>query len=481
MATPGRSLAPLHDLVGMTGPVPDSGMAEGTDHPTGSGDDALRIVHPVVDDERADAAVAAAFDRYAAKRPVSAAQAEEASRYLPAGSTRSVLDFRPFPFRVAKASGSSLIDVDGHTYTDLLGDYSAGLLGHDPDPIHRTVSGALEQGWSLGAVADTEHELARLVCERFPSIEQVRFTNSGTEANLMAISTARHHTGRDRVMVFDGSYHGGLLYFGATASPALQAPYDYVRLRFNDTDALAAAFEAYGAETACLLIEPMLGSGGCIPAKPGFLAEVRRLCSEAGVLLIFDEVMTSRMSRGGAQQRTGVHPDLTTLGKYLGGGMTFGAFGGRADVMGHFDPARGGTLTHGGTFNNNALTMRAGVTAIGMLDEATLEPLFDRGERLCQDLDAIVAAAGMSVTGWGSLLCFHPVRGRLERPDDLVGADPRLGQLLFHHLLDRGYYLSPRGYMALSVALTDEDLSGFVQAVGDAVTDLTAAGVVRAE
>ena len=392
-----------------------------------------------------------------------------------------MLDFAPFPFRVAKASGASLIDVDGHTYVDLLGDYSAGLLGHDPGPIHATVSEALERGWSLGAVADTEHELARLVCQRFPSIEQVRFTNSGTEANLMAISLARHHTGRNKVMVFDGAYHGGLLYFGATAAPALQAPYDYVRLRYNDAEHLARAFAEHGADTACLLMEPMLGSGGCIPARPDFLAEVRRQCTEAGVLLVFDEVMTSRMSRGGAQQRTGVHPDLTTLGKYLGGGMTFGAFGGRADVMGAFDPRRGGTLLHGGTFNNNALTMRAGVTAIGMLDEATLEPLFDRGRRLRDELDAVLAAAGMSVTGWGSLLCLQPARGRIERPDDLVGTDPRLIPLLFHRLVDCGYYLAPRGYMALSVALDDDDLAGFVHAVGDIVTDFTGSGLVTVE
>ncbi|HTH04292.1 MAG TPA: aminotransferase class III-fold pyridoxal phosphate-dependent enzyme, partial [Ilumatobacteraceae bacterium] len=258
----------------------------------------------------------------------------------------------PFPFRVAQAEGARLIDVDGIEYIDFLGDYSAGLLGHDPSPVAAAVRGALERGWSYGGVHVDEIRFAEAVCDRFPSIEQVRFTNSGTEANLMAIQLARHHTGRDTIVVVDAAYHGGLLYFGH-GGEALLAPFDFRRITYNDVDALPDAIDD---TVAAVLVEPMMGSAGCIPATSAFLGALRSRCDAAGALLIFDEVMTSRMSAGGAQARSGLIPDLTTLGKYLAGGMTFGAFGGRADVMAAFDPARGGTLTHGGTFNNNVVT-----------------------------------------------------------------------------------------------------------------------------
>ena len=298
----------------------------------------------------------AARQRYADRRPRSKELFERATAVLPGGSTRSVLDVDPFPFRIASASGSRIVDVDGHEYIDFLGDYSAGLLGHDPTVVSAAVHAALDRGWSFGGVHVDEIRFAEAVCARFPSIEQVRFTNSGTEANLMAIQLARHHTGRDRVVVVDAAYHGGLLYFGH-GGEALLAPFDFERITYNVLEGLT---EVIDDRVAAVLVEPMMGSAGCIPATPAFLTALRGACDAAGALLIFDEVMTSRMSVGGVQARTGVIPDLTTLGKYLAGGMTFGAFGGRADVMAAFDPARGGTLTHGGTFNNNVVTMAAG-------------------------------------------------------------------------------------------------------------------------
>lgn len=418
--------------------------------------------------------------RYADRRPRSAEQARAAALVLPAGSTRSVLDVAPFPFRVARAAGAELFDVDGHRYLDLLGDYTAGLLGHDPPEIAVAVREVLERGWSLGAVAEDEHRLAELVSERFPSIEQVRFTNSGTEANLMAINLARHVTGRDRVAVFDGAYHGGLLYFGTAGGP-LQAPFDYVRCRYNDLESVTEAFGRHGAEIACLLVEPMMGSGGCLPAAPGFLEGLLGLCRANGVQLIFDEVMTSRMAAGGAQERTGVIPDMTTLGKYLGGGMTFGAFGGSAVAMGAFDPARGGALTHGGTFNNNAMTMRAGVAAIeGLLAPEALDALFDRGEALRATIGPILAKAGMSATGWGSLIGIHAVPGPVHSPADLVEADSRRLELLFHELVEREIYIAPRGFIALSLAVTEADLALFVEALDGAVDSLVRRGALLA-
>lgn len=418
-------------------------------------------------------ALDAARRRYAAKRPASEQLFVRASHVLPGGQTRSVLDVNPFPFRVVRASGSRLVDADGHEYIDFLGDYSAGLLGHDPAPVAAAVRAALERGWSYGGVHVDEIRFAEAVCDRFPSIEQVRFTNSGTEANLMAIQLARHHTGRDRIVVADGAYHGGLLYFGH-GGEALLAPFDFERISFNDLDALVAI----GADVAAVLIEPMMGSAGCIPATIEFLTALRRRCDEVGALLIFDEVMTSRMSAGGIQARLGITPDLTTLGKYLAGGMTFGAFGGRADVMAAFDPHRGGRLTHGGTFNNNVVTMAAGAVVMGeLLTPAALDALYDRGERLRERLGAVIAASPlpMSITGVGSLMNLHTVSGPVRSPSDVLRSDPVLKELVFHELIDRGIYLAARGYVAMSAAISDADCDRFVGALADALSAITAA------
>jgi glutamate-1-semialdehyde 2,1-aminomutase len=420
--------------------------------------------------------LAAAHARYAAARPLSADLHERAAAVLPNGSTRSVLDMAPFPFRVASATGARLTDVDGHEYIDVLGDFTAGLLGHDPGPVAVAVTAALQRGWSLGATHVDEVRLAELVCDRFPSIEQVRFTNSGTEANLMAIQLARHCTGRSEVIAFDGGYHGGLLYFGV-GGEALRAPFDYRMATYNDLDSVGAAFEAGSGAVACLVVEPMMGSGGCIPAEPGFLAGLRALCDEHGALLIFDEVMTSRMSAGGAQQRLGVMPDITALGKYLAGGMTFGAFGGRADLMAAFDPHRGGTLTHGGTFNNNVVTMAGGVAALGeVLTPAALDALFDRGEGMRARLAAILDASGlpMCVSGWGSMMTVHAVAEQPRHPADLAHGDAALKELFVHEMIDRGVYLAARGFIALSLAITDDDVEMVLAAAADSLAVITA-------
>jgi glutamate-1-semialdehyde 2,1-aminomutase len=418
-----------------------------------------------------DAALRRAHQRYADRRPRSAELFERAAAVLPGGSTRSVLDVKPFPFRVVSGAGSRVVDADGLEYIDFLGDYSAGLLGHDPTAVSAAVGAALDRGWSFGGVHVDEIRFAEAVCARFPSIEQVRFTNSGTEANLMAIQLARFHTGRERIVVVDGAYHGGLLYFGH-GGEALLAPFDFERITFNAAEGLERAVDG---QVAAVLVEPMMGAAGCIPATPAFLAALRAVCDASGALLIFDEVMTSRMSAGGIQQRWGVLPDLTTLGKYLAGGMTFGAFGGRADIMAAFDPARGGTLTHGGTFNNNVVTMAAGVAATGeLLTADVLDALFERGESLRRRIADVLASCPLPlcVTGIGSLMTIHTVAGPVASPADLAGADPLLKELLFHALVDRGIYLAPRGYIALSTAISDADCDAFVERLAAAVESI---------
>ncbi len=414
-----------------------------------------------------DSALAKARAAYAVARPKSAALHEAAGQALAGGNTRSVLHFLPFPFRIERAADAWLEDIDGNRATDLLGDYSAGLYGHSHPTLRRAIDAALDAGLSHGACNRHEVALAEAIVGRFAGIERVRFTSSGTEANLYALSLARAVTGRRKVLVFDGAYHGGALSFSGKPSP-LNAPYEFVVAQYNDATGARAMIDAHRRELAAVIVEPMLGSAGCIPAENGFLALLRESCDKAGSLLIFDEVMTSRLAPAGLQSVIGVRPDLTTFGKYLGGGLSFGAFGGRLELMNRFEPGAANAITHPGTFNNNVLSMAAG--AVGLAEVFTPEvavALNTRGDRLRQELAGLLERRGvaMQVTGIGSLMNFHPLREPIRRASDLARADARLRDLLFHDLLAEGFYIAPRGYVALSLALTDVDLDCFVQAV----------------
>ncbi len=414
-----------------------------------------------------DAAVAAARHDYATKRPRSRDWTDRARTVQPGGNTRSVLDFAPFPFRAERAEGHQLVDIDGHHYIDLLGNYTAGLLGHSPEPVLDAARAALESGWALGSVHTNEVQFAELLALRFESIEQVRFTNSGTEANLMALAVSTHHTQRRKIVVFANGYHGGVLTFGAGPSP-VSVPHDWQVCRYNDLEDVSRTFEAHGDEIAAILVEPMQGSGGCIAGSPTFLTGLRELCDRHESLLVFDEVMTSRFSTAGAQGLLGIRPDLTTLGKYFAGGFTFGAFGGRADVMAHFDPAAGGELGHAGTFNNNVVSMAAGVaTLTQVLSGEVLQTTHERGNRLRNSLNEIFSAKGlaMHVSGVGSLMGVHGTSGPITSADDLVDADDRLKELFFFHCLDAGFYLARRGFIALSIEITDADIEAFLAVV----------------
>lgn len=411
-----------------------------------------------------DAAVLDARLRYAEGRPRSAEWAARARQVMPGGNARSVLHFDPFPIRVDRAEGRYLWDVDGHRYVDLLGNYTAGLLGHSPAAVVDAARAAIACGISLGSVHAAEVRLAELLVERFPSIETVRFTNSGTEANLMALALATHHTGRSKIVVFRHGYHGGVLSFGRDDNP-VNVPHDWLLVDYDDTDGAQGAFDAHASDIAAVLVEPMQGSGGCFPGDPAFLARLRSLCTEHGSLLIFDEVMTSRFSTGGAQLLLGITPDLTTLGKYLAGGLTFGAFGGRRDLMAHFDGSSGGALQHAGTFNNNVASMAAGVaTLTEVLTADILDDVHNRGERLRRLLNEAFHEqdVALCVTGMGSLMNVHGRAAPVHTARDLDGADDRMKELFFFSALDAGFYIARRGFIALSIEITDDDIDTFV-------------------
>jgi glutamate-1-semialdehyde 2,1-aminomutase len=418
-----------------------------------------------------DAALAEARESYTAARPRSADIHAKARTLMPGGNTRTVLFYTPFPTAMTRGEGCRLWDADGREYLDLLGEYTAGLFGHSEKRILDAVKDALDRGINLAAVGEKEAELAGLIVGRFPSIEMVRFTNSGTEANLMALAAARGHTGRVKTMVMRGGYHGGVLTFAAEHS-AVNVPIPLAFTDYNDPEAATRDILAEGDQLAAVLVEPMMGSGGCIPATREFLQALRDATARTGAVLIFDEVMTSRHSAGGLQARHGVIPDMTTLGKYMAGGMSFGAFGGRADIMAVFDGHRPGTLPHAGTFNNNVWSMAAGCVAMGQIfDAATAEALFARGEALRLALNALCRRAGvpMQFTGMGSMVNVHFRDGAILRPYRQSAAEEGLRELFFLDMLAAGIYLARRGMAALSLPVSDADCARYVAAVEEFV------------
>ncbi len=409
-------------------------------------------------------AIAAARAAYAAKRPRSAALHEQALEVLGGGNTRTVIAYTPFPAAMTRGEECRLWDLDGHEYLDLCGEYTAGLFGHSEPRIHAVLHDVLRRGINFASVGPGEEKLARLLCGRFTSMERVRFTNSGTEANLMALTAARAFTGRQKVMAFRGGYHGGVLTFPFTGTSLATLPLPFVLADYNDIAGAEAAARQEASDLAAIIVEPMQGSGGCIPALPGFLEALRALATETGAVLIFDEVMTSRHSAGGMQGRLGITPDMTTLGKYIAGGMSFGAFGGRADIMAQF----AGRLAHAGTFNNNVLSMNAGVVAMGeIFTPEAAEALYARGEGLRARLNGLTAAAGvpMSFSGIGSMLNVHFRTPVPDRPYAQTQSEEQLRELFFFDMLDAGIYLARRGMVALSLPVGEAELDRFTATV----------------
>ena len=413
-----------------------------------------------------------AIATYRQRNPASERILLQASDVMPAGNTRSVLFYAPFPLAMVCGEDCYLWDADQHRYLDALGEFTAGLYGHSNALIRQAIIETLQGGLSLSSHTAREGALAHEIQRRFSSLELLRFTNSGTEANLMALAVATAHTGRRKVMVFHGAYHGGVLTFAGGGSP-VDVPHDFVVAPYNDLDGVRALVQTHGVELAAILVEPMLGAGGCIPGDPAFLQGLRALASECGALLILDEVMTSRLSSGGRQALLGIKPDLTTLGKYFGGGLSFGAFGGRADVMARFDPRRGDALAHAGTFNNNVLTMAAGLAGLTqVLTPAALDALNQRGERLRKRLNAVFARHGvdMQFTGVGSLMQLHATARTVRSPADLAGSDDDAKALVFFDLLERGIFMARRGFVALSLPFGDAQADQFVAAVDEIVS-----------
>ncbi len=423
-------------------------------------------------------ALAEAKQAYVDRNPKSFSRHQDACVAMPGGNTRTTLHNSPFPLTVVRGEGCRLWDADGHEYIDVLGEYTAGIYGHSHPVIRAAIDKALDHGWNFGGRNENEGKLAKLIADRMPSIDLVRFTNSGTEGNVMALAGARvfaqrkGRTKATKVMVFHGGYHGGVLYFVSGGSP-VNMPYEYVVAPYNDIEGTKALLAKHGEELFAVLLEPMQGSHGCLPGDVDFLKAVREETKARGITMIFDEVMTSRLSPGGLQAKHGVIPDMTTLGKYIGGGMSFGAFGGKREIMELFDPTKPDALPHAGTFNNNALTMAAGVAGYGEVytPEAAKE-LNDRGDAIRERLNAICKKAGVAFqfSGIGSMMTAHATARPIRTAADIATSNQDAKELFFFDMSAAGIWIARRGFVALNVMIGEAEGDRFVAAVEEFVS-----------
>lgn len=423
---------------------------------------------PELSNQDLDHALAEAEAAFVDRNPASLAAFTHACQGMPGGTTRNILYYPPFPLNIARGEGAQVWDADGHVYTDWLGDMSAGLFGHSNPIIRAAADEALDGGLTLGGPNRYESRLAEAVCARFPAIDLVRFTNSGSEGTYMAVAAARAVTGRPKVMVMESAYHGGHFTFGPEGGSALNVPFPFIFGQYNDWPATQAELARHGDQVAAIVVEPMMGAAGCIAADPAFLVSLRDWTREQGALLIFDEVMTSRLAPGGMHGKLGLQPDLVVLGKWIGGGFSFGGFGGRADIMGRFDPRRPDALSASGTFNNNVMSMAAGLA--GLTQVYTPERAIDlneRGDRLREALNRVAQAASVPLcfTGTGSLIGIHPVAHAVRNPRDLYKRNQQALALFHLAMLAEGHYIARRGYMALNIELTDADCDALAAAV----------------
>jgi len=441
-----------------------------------------------------EAALEAATAQFIKANPSSEKVFTRASEHLPAGNTRTTLFSPPFPLAIPIASGCHIRSADGDVYLDMVGEYTASIYGHSHPEILSALESAVMSGFNFGATSPLEGELAGRLKKRFrdgAGLEMMRFTNSGTEANILATTTARAWTGRTRILVFEGAYHGSVLSFHSKDVPdPMTMPGDFVIANYNSIASVEQTLAEIPPESlAAILVEPMQGAGGCRPASRKFLQHLRTKATELGALLIHDEVMTSRLFyAGGLSGKYGIKPDLVTMGKYLGGGMSFGLFGGRRDIMELFNPHSGGTittadgkekpllLTHSGTFNNNVMTMNAGIAGTKILTPEVLGNLNQLGDYLREAVarvlveKGIVAAATegdmedidtiprgwMWISGMGSMNAIH------FGPHDELDT---LRDLFYFHMIENHIYVTRRGFVVLTIQHTKEDVDRYVACV----------------
>ena len=425
---------------------------------------------------------------YQAKTARSRTLYEDALAVMPGGNSRTTTFFDPYPFYIGRGQGAHVIDADGNDRLDFNGNYTSLILGHATPEVVKAAQEAAALGLSFPGPTDHEIRLAEMLTRRIPSLQHVRFTNSGTEATMNAVRVARAFTGRTKIAKFEGAFHGTHDNVLVSVAPdpkvagSRRRPKavpssegipsavlkNVIVLPWNDADACEETLEREAGNLAALLVDPLLGIGGIIPPADGFLQRLRAVTERHGILLIFDEVISFRIAWGGAQERFGVRADLTTLGKIIGGGLPVGAFGGRPDIMAAYDPRRGAArISHGGTFNANPVTMAAGIATLNALTPEAYVRLDALGERLRGGVSRLLDATRRrgQVSGVGSLFCLHWTSSPLTDYRSSRPKDPQAPLRVFLALLNEGVLLTQRGMGACSLAMADEDIDRFVNAL----------------
>ena len=419
---------------------------------------------------------------------------ERAKKVIPGGVNSPVRAFGSVggtPRFYVSGRGSKVRDADGNEYIDCVGSWGPLILGHSAEEVNRAIETALRRGSTFGAPTEAEVALAEAIAERVPSIEVSRLTSSGTEACMSAARLARGFTGRDRIVKFAGCYHGhgdsflikagsGGLTFGTPSSPGVPAALAELTLtaRFNDIESVRGLFQRHGEEIAAVFVEPIAGNMGTVPPREGFLEGLRAVCSEHGALLILDEVITGfRVARGGAQELYGITPDITTLGKVVGGGLPLAAFGGRREVFDHLAPE--GPVYQAGTLSGNPLATAAGLATLSALGrEGVYEELEEKGARLEAMIGEALVSSGLDACYQraGSMATLFFTAGPVESLDSLDRVDTGRYGRFFHALLRRGVAFPPSQYEAffLSLAHTGDDLDRIGEAVREALAECAA-------